>query len=439
MFTNLLFVILVMLLIAGSPHSNTHWIMPPWDAFWVGSALYVALLALILLQTRLLNRFLKKNRLLLLVNFEILFFLLCYYYLLGSTRLLESTTILGSSDALFLLYGFLLYFFALGVFHYSTWHNRKDRLTLVMKELFFIVPFILPFLFILFFFDILSISPDINQFLLSGSPTAGAILIIGTVIFLVALVIFMPYVIQKVWQCKPLSDTALKERLDALCKRANFKHAGLKTWTILNNVLTAAIVGVIASFRYVLFTPRLLSEMTPNEVEAILAHEIGHSKHKHLWLYPMIFLGLSLLLGILGSFAEPFINEWFKKDSIPSAFQDFLRTAMIFIMYGLIVAVFFRFVFGFFSRLFERQADLYIFAVGIPAQNLINAFDRIAVASGNIHKDPSWHHYSIQERIDFLQKMEKYPHLIAKHHRYVKWCLWGYFVLIALALVMSNE
>ncbi len=59
------------------------------------------------------------------------------------------------------------------------------------------------------------------------------------------------------------------------------------------------------------------------------------------------------------------------------------------------------------SRLFERQADLYIFESSFDPFYMIQALDRLGVVTGFTHSQPSWHHFSLQERIDSFTKLSK--------------------------------
>jgi STE24 endopeptidase len=77
-------------------------------------------------------------------------------------------------------------------------------------------------------------------------------------------------------------------------------------------------------------------------------------------------------------------------------------------------------VFGYFSRLFERQADLTAIELGLPSDSMVKALDTVGVAAGNIHQHPSWHHYSIEQRINFLQAAAKDPSIIKKHEQKIR-------------------
>jgi Zn-dependent protease with chaperone function len=117
----------------------------------------------------------------------------------------------------------------------------------------------------------------------------------------------------------------------------------------------------------------------------------------------------------------------------PSEIWNFLFSFSVFILYGCFLAIYFRLVFGFFSRLFERQADLHIFNYSLSPSYMIQALDHIGVVTGNTHDHPSWHHYSIQERMDFLQSAIQNPRLITQHHRKVKKWVIIYFILLILS------
>ena len=45
-------------------------------------------------------------------------------------------------------------------------------------------------------------------------------------------------------------------------------------------MITAAVMGLIKKFRYILVTQGLLQMLEPEEIDAVIAHEIGHVKKK---------------------------------------------------------------------------------------------------------------------------------------------------------------
>lgn len=441
MFSNLLFLILVLLLISQSPEGlEGNWQYSPFTAFLLGMGLYVFVLAMIYLQ----NRYLAKKwglisgTKLFLANIGLLIFLIFYHFVLGSARIYRNIIYFPESDTIVLLFSLFLFFLGLVVFH---WSDRKKRRgsqnSSVAGELRMLIPFAIPFLLVTVMVDILKRYPELDRFLEHAGSFIGMLIVaIVAITFFAGIMIFLPFWIQKIWQCEPLEDTALKKELEAVCRKAHFRHAGLKTWTVMNHALTAAIIGIIPRYRYIMFTKRLLHEMPGTSLEAILAHEIGHNYHKHLLIYPWIILGMSVMLGLFTTFVEPSMVSqifWFFKEYRIPFFTGFLPIAL-FSIYAAIIALYFRFVFGFFSRLFERQADLYVFALKIPSQYLINALQHIGIATGESPNKPNWHHYNIRQRIEFLRKAEEDPKVIKQHHRYVKICLLAYTVLVAVCL-----
>lgn len=266
----------------------------------------------------------------------------------------------------------------------------------------FLLPFSIPFL--LFFAASQWLSPLIGEQVFFGF----------SVLLLIAILLLLPLAFQRVWRCQPLPCSPLKDRLDYLCRRSHFHHGGMLVWKVMQNATTAAIIGIFPRFRYILFTEPLLHAFPEEEVEAILAHEIGHAVHKHLLIYPFLFLGLPTI----GIFLSPWIDQ---KPPIVE-----------YLIYAAILILYIRFLIGFFSRNFERQADLHVFAFGLSAEPLTTALNRISYLNSLPLKKRNWHHGSLANRIAFLEKAEVNPRLIKKHHRKMRYCLIT-FLLINLS------
>ena len=98
---------------------------------------------------------------------------------------------------------------------------------------------------------------------------------------------------------EPLADAALADRVKALMQRTGFKAQGLYVMdgSRRSAHANAYFTGIGASKRVVFFDT-LLAQLTPDEVEAVLAHELGHFKLRHV---PRRLV--ALLLGSLAAFA----------------------------------------------------------------------------------------------------------------------------------------
>ncbi len=99
----------------------------------------------------------------------------------------------------------------------------------------------------------------------------------------------------------PLEDQALKQRIESLLTKCGFKSQGLFVMdgSARSSHGNAYFTGFGASKRVVFFDT-LLDRLNADEIEAVLAHELGHFKHHHVikriaMMFFISFLGLALL------------------------------------------------------------------------------------------------------------------------------------------------
>jgi Zn-dependent protease with chaperone function len=410
--------------------------------FMIGMGLYLVLLGLIYWQKRswVSSWQYSRYKILTLTHIELLIYLIVFQFVLGGQRLFNSLPILGYFQIIPTLFSLTLYLGGLAVFHATGEREEEEDQTFIEKIL-FILPFALPFLFFTFILDLLYLPVQHFQLFMNHleTPLGAFIFFLMGLLFVGISLIFLPPLIIRMWRCQPIEDGFLKSRLERLCQRAHFRYADFRTWTVMNHTLTAAILGVLPRLRYIIFTQRLLDELPPEEIEAILAHEIGHSYHRHLWLYPLILFGLVVCTGV---FIQIFIGPLTESVDLlvylyPSSLWSLFYSLVLFIPILLIFVVYLRYVFGLFSRLFERQADLHGFNINVPPEHMIEALNSIAIGTGFSHRVPNWHHYSIQERMDFLQRAAQDRSLIPRFHKRVKKYLTIYTCLLCLGgLVM---
>ncbi|HEY7804290.1 MAG TPA: M48 family metallopeptidase [Orrella sp.] len=108
----------------------------------------------------------------------------------------------------------------------------------------------------------------------------------------------------------PLQDVALKDRIDALAKRCDFAIQGL--FVMDGSKRSAHGNAYFTGFgksRRIVFFDTLLSKLSPTEIEAVLAHELGHFKHKHIVKrLAMSLVGSLLMFALLGWLSQ---QAWF--------------------------------------------------------------------------------------------------------------------------------
>jgi tetratricopeptide (TPR) repeat protein len=109
--------------------------------------------------------------------------------------------------------------------------------------------------------------------------------------------------------------------------------------------------------------------------------------------------------------------------------EDLLSIVMIApLALGLIL--YFRFLFGYFMRNFERQADLFALQVLESPRPLIQSLEKIGLYSGQGRDLPNWHHFSIGQRIAFLEQSSLNPRIGRRHQKKVLASVGLFFFLL---------
>ena len=173
---------------------------------------------------------------------------------------------------------------------------------------------------------------------------------------------------------QPLADGPLKARIEGLMTRCGFRLSGLFVMDGSKRSAhgNAYFTGFGASKRIVFFDT-LLAKLDPPEVEAVLAHELGHYHHHHLWKRLAVIgagsLGFFALLGHLAG------QAWFF-EGLGLASQG---TAATLLLFALVLPVFtfpLTPLMSRWSRRHEFEADAYA-ARQAPAAALVSALVKL--------------------------------------------------------------
>ena len=176
----------------------------------------------------------------------------------------------------------------------------------------------------------------------------------------------------------PLDDTTLAERIQELAHRCGFTLSGL--FVMDGSKRSAHGNAYFTGFgraRRIVFFDTLLARLTPNEIIAVLAHELGHFKHRHI-LKRMItmFIGSLIFFALLGWLAT---QSWFYTDLGVIPQMGGRNDAMALLLFFLVVPVF---TFGltplksWLSRRDEFQADRFAKDQS-SADELVNALVKL--------------------------------------------------------------
>ncbi len=209
---------------------------------------------------------------------------------------------------------------------------------------------------------------------------------------------------------EPVRDDALKEAIVAMMAKAGLKTEGVYQVDEgkRSRHTNAYFTGIGRTKRIVLFDT-LLNSHSRDEILAILAHEIGHWKKRHILMQLVFMETFSLAVFYLAyrliDWPLPYHTFGFEQ---PVAYAGLVLLAAIFAPFA-----FFLTPFGTAAlRRFEREADRYSYALTGSTEPLRSALKRLAMDNlANLHPHPlyAWFYYShppLTERIMRLRDME---------------------------------
>jgi Zn-dependent protease with chaperone function len=280
---------------------------------------------------------------------------------------------------------------------------------------------------------------------------------LAALILLPVVFVSLPWMLRILLGLRPLPPGPLRNRLLGAARRLDFRFSNILLWNTHGGVANAMVAGVLPVPRYVLLTDRLINELSPDEVEAVFGHEVGHVKHHHM-LYYVGFLLISVT--VVAAFCDLLIT-WVPGLEARLRFnEDWTKIPFI----GIIGAYIFV-VFGFVSRRCERQADIFgcravscarpdcaghaegvtllpggrgLCATGI--RTFIDALEKVARLNGMSRSKPgwlqSWQHSTIARRVEFLQGVLAEPALEGRFQRTVGRVKWALLVGLVAVLVL---
>lgn len=180
--------------------------------------------------------------------------------------------------------------------------------------------------------------------------------------FNLLLMVLFPTVIAPLFnQFEPLQDAAQKTRIESLLQRCGFAAKGV--FVMDGSKRSAHANAYFTGFgpaKRVVFFDTLLQQLTPAEIDAVLAHELGHFKHRHILQRLVALFGFSLLgFALLGWLSG---QVWFYTGLGVTPLLDGPNDALALLLFLLVVpqVTFFTTpVFSLLSRRHEFQADAF--------------------------------------------------------------------------------
>lgn len=212
--------------------------------------------------------------------------------------------------------------------------------------------------------------------------------------------ILAPLLMQFLWKTEPLAaGSALKEKLDLLTKQSGLKYRDIVVWqTGSLSIANAAVAGTFPWNRRIFLTDALLEYFTDEEIETVVAHELGHIRYRHIPTYMLFALFYLLSYWFFYVLVEaPLVAHFGESQILPTL------CSLVFLI------VYFVFIFRYLSRRCEHQADLYAASLTKKPEAFKNALMKLAVLNSVPKSIQRFFeifntHPSIHRRIDFINQ-----------------------------------
>lgn len=198
--------------------------------------------------------------------------------------------------------------------------------------------------------------------------------VVWSVFNLMMLAIYPTFIAPMFNKFSPLEDQSLRQRIEALLIKCGFKSQGLFVMdgSTRSSHGNAYFTGFGASKRVVFFDT-LLERLNADEIESVLAHELGHFKHKHvIKRIALMFLVSFLGLALLGWLSQ---QVWFYTGLGVTSPSNYMAL-MLFLLVSPVFLFLLRPVMASYSRKNEFEADAYA-AKNASAKHLIEALVKL--------------------------------------------------------------
>ena len=178
------------------------------------------------------------------------------------------------------------------------------------------------------------------------------------------------------YKFEPLDNEDLRRRLVVLSERAGTRVRGVYRWKLSekSKKANAALTGMGATRRIIL-ADTLLDNYTPEEIEAVLAHELGHHVHRHI--LKSIFV--QAVITLFGFWAADWVLRYavdhhtFRFDEL-SDFANLPLLALVSVVLSFLLMP----ALNAYSRFNERQADRYAFESISSVEPFITSMNKLA-------------------------------------------------------------
>jgi STE24 endopeptidase len=177
------------------------------------------------------------------------------------------------------------------------------------------------------------------------------------------------------YKFEPLHNDELKARLVRLGERAGTRVRGVYKWHLSekSKKANAALTG-LGNTRRIILADTLLDNYSSDEIEAVLAHELGHHVHKHILKSIGVQAGVTFVGFWAANWALNYsIDRWHMFETI----SDFANLPLLILIFTLL-SFFLMPALNAFSRYNERQADRYAFESIASVAPFVSSMNKLA-------------------------------------------------------------
>jgi STE24 endopeptidase len=177
------------------------------------------------------------------------------------------------------------------------------------------------------------------------------------------------------YKFEPLQNEELKARLVRLSERAGTRVRGVYQWKLSekSRKANAALTG-LGNTRRIILADTLLDNYSPDEIEAVLAHELGHHAHRHIMKSIVVQAGTTLL----GFWAANWVLHYaVDRLHMFETLSDFANLPLLVLVTTLLSFVLLP-ALNAYSRFNERQADRYAFQSIARVGPFISSMNKLA-------------------------------------------------------------
>src|SRR5438128_3847924 len=177
------------------------------------------------------------------------------------------------------------------------------------------------------------------------------------------------------YKFEPLQNEELKARLVRLSERAGTRVRGVYQWKLSekSKKANAALTG-LGNTRRIILADTLLDNYSPDEIEAVLAHELGHHVHRHIFKSILVQAGVTFVGFWAGNWVLRYAVE---RRHVFATLSDFANLPLLALLSTLLSLLLLP-ALNAYSRFNERQADRYAFGSIPSVAPFITSMNKLA-------------------------------------------------------------